>query len=69
MLVSFQELRELHEQLAQHQVHIEMDMTKPDLTAALREIRIQYESMATNNMHETEEWYKSKVTLPKVKAI
>ncbi|KYO46630.1 glial fibrillary acidic protein [Alligator mississippiensis] len=55
-----EELRELHEQLAQHQVHIEMDMTKPDLTAALREIRIQYESMATNNMHETEEWYKSK---------
>uniref|UniRef100_A0A674JMN3 Glial fibrillary acidic protein n=1 Tax=Terrapene triunguis TaxID=2587831 RepID=A0A674JMN3_9SAUR len=37
-----------------------MDMSKPDLTAALREIRIQYESMASNNMHETEEWYKSK---------
>lgn len=36
-------------------------MAKPDLTSALREIRIQYESMASNNMHETEEWYKSKV--------
>uniref|UniRef100_A0A8C4YM25 Glial fibrillary acidic protein n=1 Tax=Gopherus evgoodei TaxID=1825980 RepID=A0A8C4YM25_9SAUR len=59
-LVSLQELRELQEQLAQQQVHIEMDMSKPDLTAALREIRIQYESMASNNMHETEEWYKSK---------
>uniref|UniRef100_A0A8C4YP27 Glial fibrillary acidic protein n=1 Tax=Gopherus evgoodei TaxID=1825980 RepID=A0A8C4YP27_9SAUR len=55
-----EELRELQEQLAQQQVHIEMDMSKPDLTAALREIRIQYESMASNNMHETEEWYKSK---------
>ncbi|XP_034611722.1 glial fibrillary acidic protein [Trachemys scripta elegans] len=55
-----EELRELQEQLVQQQVHIEMDMSKPDLTAALREIRIQYESMASNNMHETEEWYKSK---------
>ncbi|XP_053117176.1 glial fibrillary acidic protein isoform X2 [Hemicordylus capensis] len=55
-----EELRELQEQLQQQQVHIEMDMAKPDLTAALREIRIQYESMASNNMHETEEWYKSK---------
>uniref|UniRef100_A0A8C8S4N1 Glial fibrillary acidic protein n=1 Tax=Pelusios castaneus TaxID=367368 RepID=A0A8C8S4N1_9SAUR len=55
-------LRKVHEeeQLAQQQVHIEMDVSKPDLTAALREIRIQYESMASNNMHETEEWYKSK---------
>lgn len=56
-----QELRELLEQLQQQQVHIEMDVAKPDLTSALREIRIQYESMASNNMHETEEWYKSKV--------
>uniref|UniRef100_A0A670IXT0 Glial fibrillary acidic protein n=1 Tax=Podarcis muralis TaxID=64176 RepID=A0A670IXT0_PODMU len=55
-----EELRELQEQLQQQQVHIEMDMAKPDLTSALREIRIQYESMASNNMHETEEWYKSK---------
>ncbi|CAM2109035.1 unnamed protein product [Caretta caretta] len=55
-----EELREMQEQLAQQQVHIEMDMSKPDLTAALREIRIQYESMASSNMHETEEWYKSK---------
>ncbi|XP_067168278.1 glial fibrillary acidic protein [Apteryx mantelli] len=55
-----EELRELQEQLAQHQVHIEMDVSKPDLTAALREIRTQYESMAASNMQETEEWYKSK---------
>ncbi|KAM3823808.1 glial fibrillary acidic protein [Vipera latastei] len=55
-----EELRELREYLQQQQVHIEMDMTKPDLTSALREIRIQYESIATNNMQETEEWYKSK---------
>uniref|UniRef100_K7G5A9 Glial fibrillary acidic protein n=1 Tax=Pelodiscus sinensis TaxID=13735 RepID=K7G5A9_PELSI len=55
-----EELRELQEQLATQQCHVEMDVSKPDLTAALREIRIQYESMASNNMHETEEWYRSK---------
>lgn len=58
---SLQELRELQEQLAQHQVHVEVDASKPDLTAALRDIRTQYEAMAASNMQETEEWYKSKV--------
>ncbi|NXJ04196.1 GFAP protein, partial [Odontophorus gujanensis] len=55
-----QELRELQEQLAQHRVHVEIDASKPDLTAALRDIRVQYEAMAASNMQETEEWYKSK---------
>lgn len=36
-------------------------MAKPDLTAALREIRTQYEAVATSNMQEAEEWYRSKV--------
>lgn len=58
---SLQELRELQEQLAQHRVHVEVDASKPDLTAALRDIRTQYEAMAASNMQETEEWYKSKV--------
>lgn len=56
-----QELRELQEQLARHRVHVEVDTSKPDLTAALRDIRTQYEAMAASNMQETEEWYKSKV--------
>ncbi|XP_065603784.1 glial fibrillary acidic protein [Cyrtonyx montezumae] len=55
-----EELRELQEQLAQHRVHVEVDTSKPDLTAALRDIRMQYEAMAASNMQETEEWYKSK---------
>ncbi|XP_008576539.1 PREDICTED: glial fibrillary acidic protein-like, partial [Galeopterus variegatus] len=55
-----QELRELQEQLARQQVHVELDMTKPDLTAALREIRTQYEAVASSNMQEAEEWYRSK---------
>lgn len=42
-------------------MHVELDASKPDLTAALRDIRSQYEAMATSNVQETEEWYKSKV--------
>lgn len=38
-----------------------MDVAKPDLTAALRDVRQQYESVAAKNLHEAEEWYKSKV--------
>ncbi|KFW85493.1 hypothetical protein N305_14193, partial [Manacus vitellinus] len=34
---------------------------KPDLTAALRDIRSQYEAVAASNAQETEQWYKSKV--------
>lgn len=59
--LSPQELRELQEQLARQRVHVEVDMSKPDLTAALRDIRSQYEAMAASNVQETEEWYKSKV--------
>lgn len=35
---------------------------RPDLTAALRDIRAQYENIASKNMQESEEWYKSKVS-------
>lgn len=37
---------------------------KPELTAALRDIRAQYESIAAKNLQEAEEWYKSKVREP-----
>lgn len=43
------------------QVHVDVDVSKPDLTAALRDIRVQYESVASSNIQETEEWYRSKV--------
>ncbi|XP_061088070.1 glial fibrillary acidic protein-like [Conger conger] len=55
-----EELREVQEQLMAQQVHVDMDMSKPDLTAALKDIRVQYEAMAASNMHETEELYRSK---------
>lgn len=44
------------------QMKMEVEATvRPDLTAALRDIRAQYETIATKNMQESEEWYKSKV--------
>ncbi|NWY34945.1 PERI protein, partial [Pheucticus melanocephalus] len=39
----------------------EVEVCKPELTAALREIRTQYESIAVKNLQEAEEWYKSKI--------
>ncbi|XP_037545157.1 glial fibrillary acidic protein [Nematolebias whitei] len=57
-----EELRELQEQIMAQQVHVDLDVSKPDLTAALRDIRVQYENMATSNMQDTEEWYRSKFT-------
>uniref|UniRef100_A0A3Q3IYK0 IF rod domain-containing protein n=1 Tax=Monopterus albus TaxID=43700 RepID=A0A3Q3IYK0_MONAL len=55
-----EDLRQLQEQIMAQQVHVDLDVSKPDLTAALRDIRIQYETIATSNMQETEEWYRSK---------
>uniref|UniRef100_A0A8C2YUH3 Glial fibrillary acidic protein n=1 Tax=Chinchilla lanigera TaxID=34839 RepID=A0A8C2YUH3_CHILA len=57
-----EEVRELQEQLARQQVHVEVDVAKPDLTAALREVRAQYEAAASSNMQEAEEWYRAKFT-------
>ncbi|XP_062486587.1 peripherin [Pezoporus occidentalis] len=37
-----------------------VELCKPELTVALREIRTQYESIAVRNLQEAEEWYKSK---------
>ncbi|XP_072105498.1 peripherin-like [Mobula birostris] len=55
-----EELRELQVNLQASQVQVEMEVSKPDLTAALKEIRTQYETIATKNVQEAEEWYKSK---------
>ncbi|KAJ8350290.1 hypothetical protein SKAU_G00254200 [Synaphobranchus kaupii] len=57
-----EEIRELQAQMQETQVQVQMDMSKPDLTAALRDIRAQYEGIAAKNISEAEEWYKSKVT-------
>ncbi|XP_051894817.1 glial fibrillary acidic protein [Pristis pectinata] len=55
-----EEIQELQEQLQVQQVHVEVDVSKPDLTTALKDIRTQYESVASKNMQEAEEWYKAK---------
>ncbi|XP_004605401.1 vimentin [Sorex araneus] len=55
-----EEIQELQAQIQDQHVQIDMDVSKPDLTAALRDVRQQYESVAAKNLQEAEEWYKSK---------
>ncbi|KAJ8360134.1 hypothetical protein SKAU_G00166590 [Synaphobranchus kaupii] len=55
-----EEVTELMNMLQATQVSVELEVAKPDLTSALKEIRGQYESMASKNLHSAEEWYKSK---------
>uniref|UniRef100_A0A8D0GSI3 IF rod domain-containing protein n=1 Tax=Sphenodon punctatus TaxID=8508 RepID=A0A8D0GSI3_SPHPU len=55
-----EEVTELQAELQDAQVSVEMDMSKPDLTAALKEIRMQYEVLSARNQQSAEEWYKSK---------
>lgn len=53
----------------QQHVQVDMEMAKPDLTAALRDVRLQYENLASKNIQESEEWYKSKVNVQHVNLI
>ncbi|XP_063063059.1 vimentin isoform X2 [Engraulis encrasicolus] len=55
-----EELADLQAQIQQQHIQIDMDVAKPDLTAALRDVRMQYETLATKNIQESEDWYKSK---------
>ncbi|KAM7317607.1 hypothetical protein ACRRTK_023909 [Alexandromys fortis] len=57
-----EELRDLQVSMESQQVQqVEVEATvKPELTAALRDIRMQYENIAAKNLQEAEEWYKSK---------
>ncbi|TDH15859.1 hypothetical protein EPR50_G00013440 [Perca flavescens] len=55
-----EEVVELTDMIHAAQVSVEMEVSKPDLTSALKEIRGQYESMASKNMQSAEEWYKTK---------
>ncbi|XP_030230958.1 peripherin [Gadus morhua] len=59
-----EEIQDVHVSVqTQHQQMEMVEQTaRPDLTAALRDIRAQYETIASKNMHESEEWYKSKFT-------
>ncbi|NWQ84100.1 PERI protein, partial [Columbina picui] len=59
--VPAQELQDLEVSAPSAAVPAEVEVCKPALTAALREIRTQYESIAVKNLQEAEEWYKAKV--------
>lgn len=62
--VPAQELQDLEVSAPRAAVPAEAEVCAPALTAALREIRTQYESIAVKNLQEAEEWYKSKVPRP-----
>ncbi|KAK2837679.1 hypothetical protein Q5P01_014891 [Channa striata] len=55
-----EELQELQASLQAQQVSVEMDMSKPDLAAALKDIRAQYENLSARNQAQAEDWYRSK---------
>ncbi|XP_064354644.1 peripherin isoform X2 [Dromaius novaehollandiae] len=57
-----EELRELEASAQSRRAPAEVraEAPAPDLTAALRDIRTQYESIAVRNLREAEDWYKSK---------
>ncbi|XP_006630878.1 alpha-internexin [Lepisosteus oculatus] len=55
-----EEVTELMAMIQAAQVSVEMEVAKPDLTSALKEIRGQYESLAAKNLQSSEDWYKSK---------
>ncbi|PIO30569.1 Alpha-internexin [Aquarana catesbeiana] len=55
-----EEITELMAMMQASQVSVEVEMAKPDLTSALKDIRFQYESLAAKNLNSADEWYKSK---------
>lgn len=57
-----EEVAELQSAVTEAQITVEMDVVnKPDLTAALKEIRMQYEVLSTRNQQTAEDWYQTKI--------
>ncbi|XP_006629167.2 neurofilament light polypeptide [Lepisosteus oculatus] len=55
-----EENNELSAQIQAASITIDMEVTKPDLSLALKEIRSQYEKLANKNMQAAEDWYRTK---------
>ncbi|KAG7319919.1 hypothetical protein KOW79_017062 [Hemibagrus wyckioides] len=65
-----EELREIQAQSQQQQQGcVDLNVSQPDLTSALREIRVQYENLASKNAHGSEDWYDSKPYLSWLKSL
>ncbi|KAI4804207.1 hypothetical protein KUCAC02_025841 [Chaenocephalus aceratus] len=55
-----EEHEELQAQLQVANISVDVEVSRPDLSTALRDIRGQYERLANKNMQSAEDWYKSK---------
>ncbi|KAM7006097.1 peripherin [Tautogolabrus adspersus] len=56
-----EEIQDVQVSVQTQQMTMEVESSaRPDLTGALRDIRAQYENIATKNMQQSEDWYKSK---------
>lgn len=55
-------MRELRAQLVANRAQqVELDVSKPNLTGALQDLRLQSENLASSNMQKTEGWYRCQV--------
>ncbi|XP_034091371.1 neurofilament light polypeptide [Gymnodraco acuticeps] len=55
-----EEHEELQAQLQVANISVDVEVSRPDLSTALRDIRGQYERLANKNMQAAEDWYRSK---------